>query len=102
MKIKGEHLVCIARLVLKPGHLEEAKTIFADIRKKITKEVGCVRYELHQNMENLLEFTFVDRFENEKAFDFHCMQEYAVRYFDEVLPPLCDEFEISIHREVEL
>lgn len=102
MKLKGEHLICIARLVLKQEHLEEAKTIFSDLMKKSTKESGCVRYELHQNMENPLEFTFIDRFENEKAFDFHCAQEYAVHYFDEVLPPLCDEFEISIHREVEL
>lgn len=51
MKIKGDHVVCIAKLTVKAKLLEEVKTILSDMMQNGPKEAGCLRYELHQHME---------------------------------------------------
>lgn len=101
LKTKGDHIVCIAKLTVKEKHLEDVKTVFADMMQKGPKEAGCLRYELHQDIENPLIFTFVDRFKDQAAFDFHCEQDYIKRYFDEILPVLTEEIEFSICRDLE-
>lgn len=100
MKIKGDHIVCIARLTVKAKHLEDVKTIFADMMQKGPKEAGCLRYELHQDMENPLIFTFVDRFKDQAAFDFHCAQDHVIKYFDDLLPKYTDSIELNLYREI--
>lgn len=103
MKInKSNHVVCIAKIVVKQDSLDEVLKIFSELKKSSPIESGCLRYELHQDQDNPLIFTFIDRFENMKAFEYHCEQEYTIKYFDNILPILTESIEITIHNEIEL
>ncbi|MBP9743213.1 MAG: antibiotic biosynthesis monooxygenase [Burkholderiales bacterium] len=97
---KSQYIVCIAKLIVKKDKLVEALEVFAKLNQISPQEPGCLRYELHQDMENPLIFTFIDRFKDNEAFEFHCAQEYTVNYFDNILPNLVDSMEITTHHEV--
>lgn len=99
---KGSSVVCIAKIVVKFDKINEALEVFADLKKLSPKENGCIRYELHQDSENPLIFTFIDRFKDQSAFEYHCDQEYTKKYFDDILPKITDSIEISMHHEIEI
>lgn len=89
MKIVENHnYICIAKLVAKEDKLDELLQIFKQLKDLSPQEKGCIRYELHQDQENPNIFTFVDRFFDKEAFDYHCNQDYTIKYFDDILPQL--------------
>lgn len=97
---KSVYVVCIAKILVKKDKLNEALQVFSDLKSLSPKEPGCIRYELHQDLQNPLMFTFIDRFKDQAAFDYHCNQEYTNKYFDSVLPNLIDSMEITTHSEI--
>ena len=99
--IKSNYVVCIAKIIVREEKLKEALEVFKELKKSSPKENGCTRYELHQDKYNPLIFTFIDRFIDMKAFEYHCEQEYTIKYFDKILPTLTDSVEISTHHEIE-
>lgn len=99
---KSDYIVCIAKITVKKEKLEDTLEIFAKLKKNSLKETGCLRYELHQNQDNPLIFTFIDRFSNMEAFNYHCAQEYTIKYFDQILPNLTDSMEFTLHNECTL
>lgn len=99
---KNNNVICIAKIIAKKNKLEEVLRVFAELKRLSPKETGCIRYELHQNQDNPLDFTFIDRFKDLTAFDFHCEQEYTKKYFDEILPSITESIEITLHNEIEI
>lgn len=97
---KYDELVCIAKIVVKEEKLNEALEAFGELKRLSPKETGCLRYELFQDTENPLSFTFVDKFKDNKAFEYHCEQSYTKKYFDEILPNLTTSIEISTSHEI--
>ncbi len=103
MKIeKSSYIVCIAKIIIKKDNLDEVLKIFAELKKATVTEKGCIRYELHQNQDNPLLFTFVDRFESLEAFEYHCKQEIVIKYFDNILPALTDLMEFELYNEINI
>lgn len=103
MKIKkSEQVICIATLVAKEDRVDDLLKVLYELKQLSPKEAGCLRYELHQDDENPLKFTFIDRFKDAKAFEYHCAQEYTIHYFDNIIPKLVDFMEITTHKEIEL
>lgn len=97
---KNSELICIAKIIVKKDKLNEALEVFSNLKTLSPKEPGCLRYELFQDSENPLIFTFVDKFKDSKAFEYHCEQYYTKKYFDEVLPNLTDSMEINTYNEI--
>ena len=97
---KSDYIVCTAKIVVKKDSLEEALEIFKSLKINTPNEPGCLRYELHCDIEHDNIFLFVDRFKNMEAFDSHCQQEYTIKYFDEILPNLTELIEFSVYREI--
>ena len=103
MKVnKNKDFVCIAKIVAKKDKLSDVLKVFSDLKKLSPMEDGCLRYELYQDQENPLIFTFVDRFKDAQAFESHCEQEYTTKYFDDILPDLVDSMEITTQNEIEI
>ena len=100
--IKNTYLICIATLKAKENKTDELLSVFSQLKKLSPAEPGCLRYELHQSEEDPSVFTFIDRFKDQAAFEFHCDQDYTKHFFDEVIPSLVDSMEISTHKEIEL
>lgn len=90
------------KLLQKKEKLDDVLQVFSDLKKLSQMEDRCLKYELYQDQENPLIFTFVDRFKDAKAFEHHCEQEYTTKYFDNILPNLVDSMEITTQNEIEI
>ncbi|WP_440993532.1 putative quinol monooxygenase [Cysteiniphilum litorale] len=99
---KSDYVVCIAEIKAKKDKTNELLKVLYELKIKSPLEKGCVRYELHQDDEDPTIFTFVDRFANQAAFEYHCDQEYTKLYFDDVIPSLAESIKISTHKEIEI
>lgn len=96
----SEYIVCTAKILVKEDKIDEVLKIFAELKNNSPKEPGCLRYELHRDVDNHNLFLFVDRFKDMDAFNFHCQQEYTIKYFDHILPGLTESIEFNIYREI--
>lgn len=93
-------IVCVAELTAKEGMVDILLENLLALVPLSKSEPGCLRYELHQNLENTNMLTFIDRFKDQDAFDQHCEASYIKKYFDEIIPGLTDDIKISIYREI--
>ena len=101
--MKGNDLnaiVCIAHLVAKEGQAETLLHVLKALIKLSKDEPGCINYQLHRSIENPNMFTFVDKFKDQTAFDYHCETVHVKEAFDELIPPLVDSMDITLHQEL--
>lgn len=61
----------IALFNAKPEKVEELKTLLSGFVEPTRKEKGCIRYELHQNTSNSLDFAFIEEWESHETLDAH-------------------------------
>ena len=95
-------VVCIASMRVCKENLAEALQIFQTLRAASLQEPNCLRYELHQDIDDPEMFTFIEYYRDLEAFNFHCEQMHTKHYVEEVLPSLVEDFNFSIHHEVSL
>jgi quinol monooxygenase YgiN len=62
--------------------LEALKTLLLDLVQNSTKEAACVRYDLHQSLENPEIFIFHEVWENEAGLKRHNEQAYLISFFE--------------------
>jgi quinol monooxygenase YgiN len=70
------------------------------LMKPTHKEVGCIRYELNQRVDDPRWVTFVEKWKDKRSFDEHCATDYIKNYFDNVRPNLVDNFEVKLYEEI--
>lgn len=100
MQKLSKEITCIAQFKPKDGKRDELIQALVQLIPLSRSEPGCIRYELHQGVEEQNVITFVDRFKNKAAFDIHCEMDYIKKYFDEIIPKLVDEMTITLHQEI--
>lgn len=61
----------VARVVARPGKVEELRAVLQGLVEPTRKEPGCVTYELLQNKADPTDFTFVEEWSSEAALDAH-------------------------------
>jgi quinol monooxygenase YgiN len=61
----------IARWVAKAGKEDELKGVLTGLIPPSRREIGCYQYDLLRNPSDPRDFCFVERWEDEKAFDQH-------------------------------
>jgi quinol monooxygenase YgiN len=74
------HLTIIAIAVAEPGKEALLREAQARLVESTIKESGCIRYELHQSIEDGSVLIFVETWENDAAWRAH-MQGDAIRRF---------------------
>ncbi|MFT5749895.1 MAG: quinol monooxygenase YgiN [Ancylomarina sp.] len=99
--IKNEsQLVCIAKFMAIPGKVNELiKNLHALIPLTL-QEGGCIRYELHQCIDDENRITFIEKWHDEKTFKEHSSKPYLVEFFNEGKPLYVKEFEVTMHKEI--
>jgi quinol monooxygenase YgiN len=55
----------LARLVVHPDKIEVAKKIFQNLADETRKEIGCIKYDLLQNVRDPTEFVFEEEWETQ-------------------------------------
>ena len=77
----------VARVVARPGKVEELRALLQGLVEPTRREPGCVTYELLQNMTEPTDFTFVEEWRSEEELDVH-LQSPHVRQARSRLPEL--------------
>jgi len=93
-------IVCIAELKAKPEKREELLKALSELIPLSKGEDGCLRYELHESVDDKNVFVFVDRFKDQKAWDYHCTTEHAEKYFEKIFPELTESINYKIYKEL--
>ncbi|MDQ3819736.1 MAG: antibiotic biosynthesis monooxygenase [Acidobacteriota bacterium] len=61
----------VARIKAKPDKVGEVHELLRGLVEPTRKEVGCLSYELLQNRKDPTDFTFIEEWESDSAFDDH-------------------------------
>ena len=61
----------IARWLAKPGKEDALKAVLTGLIPPSRREIGCYQYDLLRNPADPRDFCFVERWEDEKAFEQH-------------------------------
>lgn len=77
----------VARVVARPGKVEELRALLQGLVEPTRKEPGCVTYELLQNKTDPTDFTFVEEWRSEADLDTH-LQSPHLRDARSKLPEL--------------
>jgi quinol monooxygenase YgiN len=64
----------------KPEYREELKSVLKNLVDSSTKEVACLRYDLHQNIEDPNVFIFHEVWKNKEGLDLHKKQSHFLQF----------------------
>jgi quinol monooxygenase YgiN len=64
----------------KPEYREELKLVLKNLVDNSTKEAACLRYDLHQNIEDPDVFIFHEVWKNKEVLDLHKEQSYSLEF----------------------
>ena len=74
----------VARIVAKPDKVAEVRELLSGLIEPTRAEEGCVAYELLQNRADPTDFTFVEEWASDAAFDGH----FKTPHIQDALPKL--------------
>lgn len=67
----------VARYLAKPGKEHEVRAVLNALIAPSRRELGCYRYDLLQNPGDPCDFCFVERWEDDRAFQQHSATEHV-------------------------
>jgi quinol monooxygenase YgiN len=91
----SEQLTIIAKLRAKPGKEARVRELFSALRGPTHKESGCLYYELHQSLEDPLDFVFYENWASAEHLDAHLKTSHVRETFKEASEILDGPIEIS-------
>lgn len=74
------HLTAI--LKSKEEFTEEVKGLLKNLVENSRKEIGCLQYDLHRDIENSNVFIFHEIWQNKEIFEAHNSQQYVKDFFE--------------------
>lgn len=66
----------VALFKAKPDKIEELREVLTAFVSPTVKEKGCVFYQLHQNLADPADFSFLEEWETEADLDAHSRSEH--------------------------
>jgi quinol monooxygenase YgiN len=90
----------VATFVAKEGKADELLQAMYALIKPTRQEEGCLRYELHQSVSNPRECTMIEKFESEKALNFHIAQPYFQNFAETTMKEIVENTSIKICKEI--
>lgn len=92
--------ICTATFVAKPGMINQLIEQLAKLIPHTRQEAGCIRYEMHQDLENPDAIFFIEKFQDKTAFEMHLGMDYVRNFLDSHLPKLVENVQISTYKEL--
>jgi len=93
-------VVCVAEFRALDGKTEALLETLHSLMEPTHKESGCIRYELNQRVDDPRWITFIEKWADQKTFDKHNAMPYIAKFFNEQRPPLVENFEVKLYREI--
>jgi quinol monooxygenase YgiN len=74
-------MICVAvTYVIKPGHEEEAATLFVKMTEHTRAEPGCRMYQAHRSPADPQRFFLYEQYDDQGALDAHRAAPYFEQY----------------------
>lgn len=64
-------ITIIAKSIIKEGKIEEFKALTKELIEESRKELGCISYNLNQDLNNKNVLTFIEEWESKEAIEIH-------------------------------
>src|SRR6266571_1014025 len=95
----ADQVTVVAHLTANPGKEGDLLKLLRGLLAPTRKEAGCIRYELNQEIENPLAFTFAEKFTNRDAYTAHLKMRHVKRFAEESID-LVENRRVGMHREL--
>lgn len=105
--VRNDMLVVHATVPIDPERRDEAVELFHELASDSRKEDGVIKYRVATDIDDENVFRFVERYEDEEAFEVHAESDHFER-FEAVLPKLLDgkpeatRFEVGSATDIDL
>lgn len=90
----------VARIKAKSGKVGEVRELLCGLIEPTRRESGCVSYELLQNREDPTDFTFVEEWESDAAFESHAASDHIKALGPKLRPVVADAPDIRTYLAV--
>ena len=97
----SQPLRVVAHLRARPDRTDDLKQLLQGLVEPTRNEPGCRSYELHQNVENPAEFTFVEEWDDEAALGAHFETPHVRRALEKAPDLLAAELDLRKVRKLD-
>jgi quinol monooxygenase YgiN len=87
----------VARIKARSEKVGEVRELLCSLVEPTRKESGCVSYELLQNREDPTDFTFVEEWESNAAFESHAASDHIKAIGPKLQPVVADAPDIRTY-----
>ncbi|MFN8473031.1 MAG: putative quinol monooxygenase [Anaerolineae bacterium] len=95
-----DEVAIVAQFTAKDGRADELLAEIYEVMAHTLAEPGCLRFVLHQSIDDPDMLTVVEKFKSQKDFDSHLAQPYTKKLLEQVVPELVAVQNITFHKEV--
>ena len=90
----------VARIKARPDKVGEVRELLCGLIEPTRKESGCISYELLQNRKDPADFTFVEEWESDAAFDSHAGSDHIKALGPKLQPVVAETPDIRTYLAV--
>lgn len=94
------NLFVVAHLISKHDTINETRAVLLGLIEPTRAEVGCIRYDLHQNTLDPTDFTFVEEWTDDAALDAHLASEHLLLARERLADLLAEPADIRRYRKI--
>ena len=76
----NSYFTVVAHIKAKPGQEQQVKEALLALVGPTRRESGCVRYDLHQSLENSGHFLFYEHWQNRRTLEDHLQQPHIQEF----------------------
>ena len=98
--MSASSLRVVARIKAKTDKVGEVRDLLCGLIEPTHKESGCVSYELLQNREDPTDFTFVEEWVSEAAFESHAASDHIKAIGPKLQPVVAEAPDIRTYLAV--
>jgi quinol monooxygenase YgiN len=89
----------VAHFKPKPGKLEEARRLLLGFTQPTRAEKGCVFYDLHENLKDPEDLTFIEEWDTDEDLDAHGLSTH-IQEGRKHLPDLMDVVDVRRYKRI--
>lgn len=78
----------VAHITAKPNKIDETRQVLEGFIEPTRKEKGCILYELHQNLADPTDFTFIEEWESDEDLEKH-LQSHHIESAFSIIAEIC-------------
>jgi quinol monooxygenase YgiN len=95
----ADQVAVVAHISARPGKEGDLLKLLRGLLEPTRNEVGCIRYELNQEIENPAAFTFAEKFASPNAYAAHLKMRHVKRFAEQSID-LVESRRVRMHREL--